>query len=38
LRGIAVDKHATIAQLAIDWVLSRGGGIVPLVGAAAGKR
>jgi aryl-alcohol dehydrogenase-like predicted oxidoreductase len=32
LRPIAEDKGATVAQLAIAWVLSRGEDIVPLVG------
>jgi aryl-alcohol dehydrogenase-like predicted oxidoreductase len=33
LRGIAEAKDATVAQIAIAWVLSRGDDIVPLVGA-----
>ncbi|MFL5844859.1 MAG: aldo/keto reductase [Solirubrobacteraceae bacterium] len=33
LRGIADEQGATVAQLAIAWVLSRGEDIVPLVGA-----
>src|SRR6478672_3861903 len=33
LRAIADGKGATVAQLAIAWVLSRGEDIVPLVGA-----
>jgi aryl-alcohol dehydrogenase-like predicted oxidoreductase len=33
LRGIAESAGATVAQLAIAWVLSRGDDIVPLVGA-----
>ena len=33
LREIADARGATVAQLAIAWVLSRGDGIVPLVGA-----
>ena len=33
LRGIAASKQATVAQIAIAWVLSRGKDIVPLVGA-----
>jgi aryl-alcohol dehydrogenase-like predicted oxidoreductase len=33
LRAIAGAKGATVAQLAIGWVLSRGQDIVPLVGA-----
>jgi len=33
LRAVAEEKKATVAQLAIGWVLSRGEDIVPLVGA-----
>ena len=33
LRAVADAKGATVAQLAIAWVLSRGPDIVPLVGA-----
>ena len=33
LRGIAEGKGATVAQVAIAWVLARGADIVPLVGA-----
>ncbi len=33
LRAIAEGKEATVAQVAIAWVLSRGADIVPLVGA-----
>jgi aryl-alcohol dehydrogenase-like predicted oxidoreductase len=33
LRAVADEKGATVAQLAIAWVLSRGEDIVPLVGA-----
>ena len=33
LAAIADAKGATVAQLAIAWVLSRGGDVVPLVGA-----
>jgi aryl-alcohol dehydrogenase-like predicted oxidoreductase len=33
LRGIAEAKGASVAQVAIAWVLSRGDDIVPLVGA-----
>ena len=33
LRAIAASKGATVAQVAIAWVLSRGADIVPLVGA-----
>ncbi|MCW2901428.1 MAG: aldo/keto reductase [Streptosporangiaceae bacterium] len=33
LRGVAEAKGATVAQVAIAWVLSRGTDVVPLVGA-----
>ena len=33
LRAIAAAKEATVAQVAIAWVLSRGEDIVPLIGA-----
>lgn len=33
LRAVADEKGATVAQLAVAWVLSRGSEIVPLVGA-----
>jgi aryl-alcohol dehydrogenase-like predicted oxidoreductase len=33
LREIANEKRATVAQLAVAWVLSRGDDIVPLIGA-----
>ena len=33
LRRIAADRGATVAQLAIAWVLARGADVVPLVGA-----
>ena len=33
LRVVAKEKQATVAQMAIAWVLARGGDIVPLVGA-----
>jgi aryl-alcohol dehydrogenase-like predicted oxidoreductase len=33
LRAIARDKGATVAQIAIAWVLGRGDDVVPLVGA-----
>ena len=33
LRAVAEGKEATVAQVAIAWVLSRGADIVPLVGA-----
>jgi pyridoxine 4-dehydrogenase len=38
LRAIAEEKGATVAQLAIAWALSRGGDIVPLVGARTPER
>jgi aryl-alcohol dehydrogenase-like predicted oxidoreductase len=38
LRGIAAAKGATVAQVAIAWVLSRGPDIVPLVGARRRER
>lgn len=33
LRTVAENRRASVAQVAIAWVLSRGGDIVPLVGA-----
>ena len=33
LRAIAEEKGATVAQLAIAWVLARGADVVPLIGA-----
>jgi aryl-alcohol dehydrogenase-like predicted oxidoreductase len=38
LRAVAERKGATVAQLAIAWVLSRGEDIVPLVGARTRAR
>ena len=38
LRGIAEAKGASVAQVAIAWVLSRGEDIVPLVGARTRER
>ncbi|HWF36466.1 MAG TPA: aldo/keto reductase [Solirubrobacteraceae bacterium] len=38
LREIAAAKGATVAQLAIAWVLARGEDIVPLVGARTRER
>jgi pyridoxine 4-dehydrogenase len=38
LRAIAEVKHATVAQLAIAWALSRGEDIVALVGARTPQR
>jgi aryl-alcohol dehydrogenase-like predicted oxidoreductase len=38
LRTVAEEKGATAAQLAIAWVLSRGGDVVPLVGARTRER
>jgi pyridoxine 4-dehydrogenase len=38
LREIAEAKAATVSQLAIAWVLSRGEDVVPLVGARTRER
>ncbi|MBC8120950.1 MAG: aldo/keto reductase [Gemmatimonadaceae bacterium] len=38
LRGLATERGASVAQLAIAWVLSRGEDIVPLVGARRRER
>jgi len=38
LRAVADTKGATVAQVAIAWVLSRGPAIVPLVGARRRER
>jgi aryl-alcohol dehydrogenase-like predicted oxidoreductase len=38
LRAVAAEKDATVAQLAIAWVLSRGEDVVPLVGARTPER
>jgi aryl-alcohol dehydrogenase-like predicted oxidoreductase len=38
IRAVAEAKGATVAQLAIAWVLSRGEDIVPLVGARTRER
>ena len=38
LRRVAVSKNATVAQVAIAWVLSRGVDVVPLVGARRRER
>jgi pyridoxine 4-dehydrogenase len=38
LREVAADKHATVAQVAIAWVLRRGDDIVPLIGARTRDR
>jgi aryl-alcohol dehydrogenase-like predicted oxidoreductase len=38
LRGVADARDATLAQLAIAWVLARGDDIVPLVGARTRER
>lgn len=38
LRAIAADHEATVAQIAIAWVLSRGDDIIPLVGARRRER
>jgi aryl-alcohol dehydrogenase-like predicted oxidoreductase len=38
LRGLADERGATVAQVAVAWVLSRGDDIVPLVGARRRER
>jgi aryl-alcohol dehydrogenase-like predicted oxidoreductase len=38
LRRVAVSKNATVVQVAIAWVLSRGVDVVPLVGARRRER
>ncbi len=38
LRRVAISKDATVAQVAIAWVLSRGLDVVPLVGARRRER
>jgi aryl-alcohol dehydrogenase-like predicted oxidoreductase len=38
LRAIAEEKGASVAQLAIAWVFSRGADIVPLIGARTRER
>jgi aryl-alcohol dehydrogenase-like predicted oxidoreductase len=38
LGAIAEEKGATTAQLAIAWVLSRGGDVIPLIGARSRQR
>jgi aryl-alcohol dehydrogenase-like predicted oxidoreductase len=38
LHGVAKSKGATVAQLAIAWVLARGDDVVPLVGARRRER
>jgi aryl-alcohol dehydrogenase-like predicted oxidoreductase len=38
LRGVAQDTGATVAQVAIAWVLARGEDVVPLVGARRRER
>ena len=38
LRAVAASKDATVAQVAIAWVLSRGNDVVPLVGARTRER
>jgi aryl-alcohol dehydrogenase-like predicted oxidoreductase len=38
LRGIASERDASVAQVAIAWVLSRGEDIVPLIGARRRER
>ncbi len=38
LRGVAEAKGASVAQIAIAWVLARGGDVVPFVGARRRER
>lgn len=38
LRNIAQEQNATVAQVAIAWVLSRGNDIIPLIGARRRNR
>ncbi|HEU4929427.1 MAG TPA: aldo/keto reductase, partial [Candidatus Krumholzibacteria bacterium] len=38
LVAVAGEKRATVAQIAIAWVLARGNDIVPLIGARTRKR
>jgi aryl-alcohol dehydrogenase-like predicted oxidoreductase len=38
LRNIAEEQNATVAQVAIAWVLSRGNDIIPLIGARRPNR
>jgi aryl-alcohol dehydrogenase-like predicted oxidoreductase len=38
LRAVADDRSASVAQVAIAWVLSRGDDIVPLIGARTRER
>jgi aryl-alcohol dehydrogenase-like predicted oxidoreductase len=38
IRAIAEEKAATVAQVAIAWVLARGDRVVPLVGARTRER
>jgi pyridoxine 4-dehydrogenase len=38
LRGIADERGVSVAQIAIAWVLARGGDIVPLIGARTRER
>jgi aryl-alcohol dehydrogenase-like predicted oxidoreductase len=38
IREIAEAKGATVAQVAIAWILTRGDGVVPLVGARTRER
>ncbi|WP_315788268.1 aldo/keto reductase [Fischerella sp. JS2] len=38
LRSIAQEQNATVAQVAIAWVLSRGNDIIPLIGARRRNR
>ncbi|MHB1612536.1 MAG: aldo/keto reductase, partial [Sulfobacillus sp.] len=38
LRRIAEEKQATVAQLAVAWVLARGDDVIPLVGSRKPKQ
>ncbi len=38
IRSIAEEKNATVAQVTIAWVLSRGEDIIPLIGARRRNR
>ncbi len=38
LRSVAADRDASVAQIAIAWVLARGEDIVPLIGARTRER
>jgi aryl-alcohol dehydrogenase-like predicted oxidoreductase len=38
LRSVAEDRDASVAQIAIAWVIAQGGDIVPLIGARTRER